>query len=87
MQSAEIEQRIHGVLPDAAIEVSGEDCSFSVIVISDGFVELNTMKRQQKVLGAFSDVLSSGALHALTIKAYSFDEWNTRASGLVQLSL
>lgn len=87
MNDAQIETQILNDLPGAAIEVSGEECSFEVVVISEQFEGLTTMKRQQRILGLFKDVLQTGSLHALTVKAYTFDEWNNKSSGLVQLSL
>lgn len=87
METIEVERRISNLLNEAAIEVEGEDCNFTVTVISDEFSGLNTMKRQQKILSVFAEQLQSGALHALSIKAYTFDEWNNKTSGLVQLSL
>ncbi len=87
MEAAEIEKKILEIVPDAELDVSGADCDFSVSIISEAFEGLPTMKRQQMILGGFSDLLTSGALHALSIKAYTMDEWNKKSnSGLVQLS-
>ncbi len=87
MHAEEIEQRIVNQIVDAVIEVEGSECDFTVTVISDRFSDLQPMKRQQMVLSAVSDLLSSGALHALTVKPYTHAEWNSRSAGLVQISL
>ncbi len=87
MDSKVIEQKVLAILPDAEMEVEGEECSFSLTIVSDGFAGLNTVRRQQMVLSGFTDELASGALHALTVKAYTLEEWNNKSSGLVQLSL
>lgn len=87
MESNEIERRILSTLPGAQIDVEGADCDFNVTVISDEFDGLPTMKRQQRILAAFNDVLSNGDLHALSIKAHTLQEWNAKSSHLVQISL
>lgn len=87
MESREIEQRIATILGDAEVEVLGEDCDFTVTVISDEFNQLMPVRRQQLVLSGFTDVLASGALHALTVKAFTVEEWNQKYSNLVQISL
>lgn len=87
MNASEIEQRIVHVIGGAAIEVEGAECDFTVTVISDEFTGLMPVKRQQRILAGFSDLLAAGTLHALTVKPYTLDEWNDRSVGLVQLSL
>lgn len=87
MDSVEIEQRIVNIVSDAGVEVLGADCDFSVTVISDEFKGLMPVKRQQMILAGFADVLASGALHALTVKPFTFDEWNKKYSNLVQIGL
>ena len=87
MESQVVEQKVAALLPDAEIEVEGADCDFSLTVVSPSFTDMSKVKRQQMVLSAFSDELASGALHALSVKAYTLDEWNNKSNGLVQLSL
>lgn len=90
MESAEVISRIEQVFKPAdstvQIEVSGADCNFTTRVISTAFDGLRPVQRQQKVLGAFSDVLADGRLHALTIEAFTPSEWDARStSTLTQL--
>lgn len=86
MQAQEIEARIQQALPDADMEVSGEDCSFTLAIISADFEGLNLMQRQQKILSLFEAELKSGQLHALTIKAWTPEQYAARQqTHLVQL--
>ena len=87
MEISEVEARIKEIVPDSEIEVDGAECDFSVTIVSEAFNDLPLMKRQQMILKGFSELLASGALHALTIKAYTLDEWNNKTSHLVQISL
>lgn len=86
MTETQIIERIKGLYPDANIEVAGEDCSFEVYVISDAFADMNTLQRQQPILGLFNEELASGVLHALSVKAKTAQELAANA-GLVQLQL
>ena len=88
MQASEVSARIEKALPGAAIDVEGADCNFTVAVISAAFAGLLPVKRQQLVLDAFTDVLKTGELHALTVKTFTPQEWEAKQTGgLVQIGL
>ena len=86
MDIKEVEKRIESVLPDADFELDGKDCSFKLTIVSDEFIGLTVAKRQMWILNAFKQEFADGRLHALSIKAYSIDEWNRRNNHLVQLA-
>lgn len=71
MLTSEVEAIIQAALPEAEIDVSGEECSFTVAIISETFEGQNLMQRQKGILALFEQQLKSGQLHALTIKAYT----------------
>lgn len=77
MEIAEVRQMIEAGLPECRLTVEGEGCSFSVVVISDAFEGLSPVKRQQKVLATVNGPLSTGALHAISMKVYTPAEWAT----------
>jgi acid stress-induced BolA-like protein IbaG/YrbA len=77
MEIAEVQGLIQAALPDSEVIVAGEGCSFSLVVVSASFDGLNTVKRQQRVLAAVSEPLSTGALHAISMKVYTPDEWRS----------
>ncbi len=87
MKSEIIESRVKSAIDDAELEVTGADCDFTVTIISEQFQGLPRVKRQQRILSAFSDLLASGELHALTVKAYTLNEWNQRSNTYIQISL
>lgn len=84
MEEQDIIERVRQLYPDAIIDLAGADCSFEMYVISDAFDGMNTLQRQQPILSLFKDELSSGKLHALSIKAKTPKE-QTSNSGLVQI--
>lgn len=85
MNEEEIIVRIKGLHPEASIDVAGEDCSFEVYVIDDGFAGKNTLQRQKPILALFSDEIKTGKLHALSVKAKTKSELEGGA-GLIQIN-
>ncbi len=61
-------------IPHAEITVSGDGYKYQAYIISETFDGLSTMKRHQLVYAALNEVITSGELHALTIKAHTKDE-------------
>jgi acid stress-induced BolA-like protein IbaG/YrbA len=78
MEPTEVRDLIQVAVPEARVAVEGEGCSFSVVVLSDDFEGVPLVKRQQQVLNAIKEPLSTGALHAITVKAHTPAEWETR---------
>ena len=86
LAEADIVARIANLYPDAIIDVAGADCNFEVYVISESFSGSNTLQRQKSILSLFRDDISSGKLHALSVKARTPQE-QSATSGLVQIQL
>jgi BolA protein len=88
MNEQEIIDRVLSKYPDAIIDISGEDCSFELYIISDAFAGKRSLLRQQSILGLFASELSSGKLHALGLVIKTPEEQaQTAGGGLVQLKL
>ncbi|WP_018295142.1 BolA/IbaG family iron-sulfur metabolism protein [Mariprofundus ferrooxydans] len=87
LETEAIIKKVQSLYADAMVEVAGEGCNLELLVISDGFQSMPVMKRQQSLLKLFSDDLTSGRLHALTIKAKSRAEMNAAKSHFVQLEI
>ena len=86
ISEAEIIARIENSYPGAIIDIAGADCNFEVYIISDSFEGMNTLQRQKSLLGLFKDEITSGKLHALSVKAKTPQEQSAN-SGLVQIQL
>jgi acid stress-induced BolA-like protein IbaG/YrbA len=69
MNEQDLITRIKEIYPDAEISVTGESCSFEVHVTSPAFAEMKSLQRQRSILTLFNAEITSGELHALTIKA------------------
>jgi len=75
MTPDEIKQRIEAGIPGATVQVTGDGYKNEAIVVSDAFEGLSMLKKHQMVYATVNDAIASGDLHALTIRAYTPEEW------------
>lgn len=75
MQASEIEALLQAALPVQEVHVSGEGSHFQVIVVGEMFADMSRVKQQQAVYAPLMDEIASNRIHALTIKAYSPQQW------------
>ncbi len=77
MTTDEIKKLIESNIESAQVMVTGEGGMFDTTVISDKFDGLSQVKKQQMVYAAVNSQITSGDIHALSIKAYTPEEWQT----------
>lgn len=75
MQAEEVKQVVESQLDGSQVITAGEGCNFEITVINPSFAGLSPVKKQQLVYGCLSDQIASGAIHALTIKTYTPEQW------------
>ena len=75
MSPEQVKQLIEQAIPDSRAIVDGEGCNFTVKVISEAFAGKTMMMEHRMVYAAVDEHIKSGELHALTIKAYTPEEW------------
>lgn len=89
LSAAEVEKLVRQGIADAQVFVEGTGCDLSLIVVSGQFADLTPVKEQQMVLETLKEPLASGKLHAVSVKAYTPDEWQagqpSKDSGLLQI--
>lgn len=78
MEPSEIKLLIEAGIPGSEAIVTGDGSHFDAIVISVAFDGLSMVKEQQMVYATLGDRITSGAIHALSIKAYTPQEWDTQ---------
>lgn len=77
MTTDEIKVLIEAGFESAQVIVNGDNGMFDTTVISGVFDGLSPVKKQQMVYATVNTQITSGAIHALTIKAYTPKEWET----------
>jgi monothiol glutaredoxin len=87
----DVEHLVKKGINDADVMIEGEGCDLLITVVSQQFKDLTLVKKQQLVMATLKDPLSSGKLHAVSVKAYTPDEWQAlqvqKPSGLLQIQL
>lgn len=75
-----VEEMILAELPDAQIQVqdlTGGGDHYQVTVISSQFAGKGLVQQHQLVYGALRLAMSSEAIHALALKTYTPETWQT----------
>lgn len=72
-----VEKEIDG----ASADVSGDGSKFEARVVSPAFDGLSTITRHKLVYAVLDEHIRSGAIHALSIRAYTPDEWSVHEAG------
>jgi|TARA_B110000238_G_C16135839_1_gene443614 acid stress-induced BolA-like protein IbaG/YrbA len=75
MEISEIKKLIEDGITDAEAIVTGDGGKYEATVISTAFEGLSMIKEHQLVYKTVNAQIASGELHALTIKAYTPEEW------------
>jgi acid stress-induced BolA-like protein IbaG/YrbA len=75
MTPEDVQKMIEAGLPDCEVKVTGDGSHFEAVVIGEIFDGLSLVKKQQKVYATLGDKITSGEVHALTIKTYTAEEF------------
>ncbi|MEZ5491357.1 MAG: BolA/IbaG family iron-sulfur metabolism protein [Gammaproteobacteria bacterium] len=76
MNSQIISQLLTEQLPECDIKVEGGDGKYLVTAVGDSFDGLNAVKRQQKIYRILNQHITSGAIHAVTMRLFTQNEFN-----------
>jgi acid stress-induced BolA-like protein IbaG/YrbA len=74
MTPDEIKEFIANGIPDSEVLVDGDGQHFQAIVVSSAFEGLSMLKQHQMVYAALGNAMES-AIHALSIKTYTPEQW------------
>lgn len=68
MEPDQIRQLLTAGMPDCEVGVEGGDGKYLVTAIGQVFEGLNAVKRQQAIYRILNEHISSGAIHAVTMR-------------------
>lgn len=77
MQPDEIRQLIENGIDGVTATVNGEGSHYDAIVVGDCFEGKSMVQQQKMVYAVLNEHITSGAIHALTIKAYTPEQWES----------
>jgi len=75
MEVSQIKALIESGLPSVEATVTGDGYHFQAIVVGDCFDGKSMVQQQKMVYATLNEHITSGALHALTIKTYTPAQW------------
>ena len=75
MEIEEIKALINNELSLDELHVKGENGHYQVIAVSAMFESMNRVKQQQAIYAPLNEVIASGAVHAVSIKAFTPEKW------------
>ncbi len=75
MSPDQVKQLIEKGMTVTSVEVGGENGHFDVRVVADCFAGKSPVQKQKLVYATLNPQIASGEIHAVTIKAYTPDEW------------
>ena len=78
METSAVKTLIEQGMPGARVEVTGDGRHFEAIVISDAFEGKSLLERHRMVMATVHEQIASDELHALSIKAYSPEQWQAQ---------
>lgn len=67
---------VESAIADSRADIAGDGSKFEARVVSDTFEGMPTIKRHKMVYAVLDEHIKSGAIHALSIKAYTNAEWS-----------
>lgn len=78
MQNEDIKRMIESGLPGSVAHVSGDGTHFEATVISDAFDGKSLLQKHRLVYATLGANMG-GAIHALSIRAYTQQEWSRQS--------
>ena len=78
MHVDEVKQLVESQLEGCTVQTAGEGCDFQIIVVGDMFAGMSPVKRQQAVYACLTEQIASGAIHAVSIKTYTPEQWQAQ---------
>lgn len=79
MRAQEIKQLIETQLEQCVTHMGNDDGRhFNALVLSPIFAGKNRIERQQLVYAALGEHIKDGTIHAISIKALTFEEWTEK---------
>jgi acid stress-induced BolA-like protein IbaG/YrbA len=78
MDAAIVKNLVLAELPGCECHVQGEGANYDIEVIGEVFDGLRPVKKQQLVYAALSEQIAKGSIHAVNIRTYTPEQWQSR---------
>lgn len=71
MIADDVRVRVEQAIVPSQVQARGDGSRMEVIVVSPAFEGVSRVRKQQLVYAAIAELIRDGALHAVTIRAYT----------------
>lgn len=75
MNPEDVKKLIQAGLQDCEVTVNGDGSHFDAVVVGEVFAGKSPVIKQKLVYATVNEHITSGELHALSIKTYTPEEW------------
>lgn len=75
ISNEELERRLAETGEVDFVQVEGDGYHYQLTIVSDAFLGKSKVARQQWVYAKLKDYITSGSLHALSMKTWTKEEW------------
>ncbi|KTD45309.1 BolA like protein [Legionella quinlivanii] len=73
-----LEQRLRDTSEVEFVKVEGDGYHYNLTIVSEAFVGKSLVARQQWVYAQLKELITSGTLHALSMKTWTKEEWEKK---------
>jgi stress-induced morphogen len=80
---SQVEAMIKAGIPDAEVQITdltGGGDHYQAVVVSSQFAGKSLVQQHQLVYGAVKEAMASEAIHALALKTYTPETWQSQAN-------
>ncbi len=81
VSNEEIEEQLKAIDQVSYVKVEGNGYQYQITIVTDIFLNKSKVTRQQWVYAQLKDLITSGKLHALTMKTWTQEEWGEQKNG------
>jgi len=78
MQASDIRQMIETGLQGSQVEVTGDGTHFDAVVVHAGFAGKPMLEQHRMVYATLGDKMETEAIHALSIRTFTPEQWEAR---------
>lgn len=82
MEPAAVKALIEAGIPGARATVTSDGGKYTAVVVADAFEGKTMIAEQKMVYAVLNEYIQSGAIHALTIRACTPQEWAEQNTGV-----
>lgn len=81
VSNKQIEEHFNAIDEVSYVKVEGDGYHYQLTIVTDIFLNKTKVARQQWVYAQLNDLITSGKLHALTMKTWTKEEWGKQQNG------